>query len=183
MGIELFPVEVNSDFQLESRRFYIPNCMWWYMENLGRLETFNLTRSTAGYLYISSARCLYRRELGKDGAIVSPVSFKSSRGVKELWKAQVTLLPLSLKLSLSRSSSGMVSICWTFRVKEVPGLFCPGALQSMALCPCLPQYMQRLLSKQYCHCSGVSFPHFLNKGRCCPWVVLISVLLFSADNS
>jgi len=49
MGIELFPVEIDSDFQLESRRFYIPNRMWWYMENLGRLETFNLAKSTTGY--------------------------------------------------------------------------------------------------------------------------------------
>jgi len=157
--------------------------MWWYMENLGRLETFNLARNTTGYQYISSVRCRYRRELTKDGTIVSPVVSRSSRGVKELWKAQVTLLPLSLKLSLSRSSSGMVSICRTFGVKEVLGLFCLGALQSMALCPCLPQYIQRLLSKWYCCCSGVSFPCFLNGRWRCPWVALISALLFSADNS
>jgi len=139
-----------------------------------------------GYKYISSVRCHYRREMTKDGAVVSPVvlrSSRSSRGVKGLWKAQATLLPLSLKLSLSRSSSGTVSICRTLGVKEVPGLFCPGALQSMALCPCLPQYMQRLLSKRYWHCPGVSFPCFLNGVRRCPWVALISALLFSADNS
>jgi len=57
------------------------------MENLGRLEMFNLARSTMGYKYISSVRCHYRREPAKDGAIVSPVSSRSSRGVKELWKA------------------------------------------------------------------------------------------------
>ena len=84
MGIELFSVEVDSDFQLESRGFYIPNCMWWYMENLGRLEMFNLARSTTGYKYISSVRCHYRRELGKDGAIVSPVVSRFSRGVNKL---------------------------------------------------------------------------------------------------
>jgi len=110
---------------------------------------FNLARSTMGYKYISSIRCRYRRELGKDGEIVSPVVLRSSRGVKELWKAQVTLLPLSLRLSLSKLSLGTVSSCQTFGVKEVPGLFCLGALQSMALCPCLLQYMQRLLSKWY----------------------------------
>ena len=152
------------------------------MENLGRLEMFNLARSTMGYKYISPVRCHYRRELAKDGAIVSPVSSRSSRGVNELWKAQVTLLPLSFRLSLSRSSSGTVSICQTFGVKEVLGLFCLGALQSMALYPCLLQYMQRLLSKRYWCCSGVSFPCLLNGVQRCPWVVLISALLFSADN-
>jgi len=69
---------------LESRGFYIPNYMWWYMENLGRLEMFNLVRSTMGYKYISPVRCHYRRELAKDGAVMSPVSSRSLRGVKEL---------------------------------------------------------------------------------------------------
>jgi len=87
VGIKLFPIKVDSDFQLESRGLYIPNRMWWYMENLGRLEMFNLVRSTTGYKYISSIRYHYRRESEKDGAIVSPVVSRSSRGVKELWKA------------------------------------------------------------------------------------------------
>jgi len=74
MGIKLFPIEDDSNFQLESRGFYISNRMWWYMENLGGLEMFNLARGTTGYKYISSVRCRYRREPAKDDTVVSPVS-------------------------------------------------------------------------------------------------------------